>query len=43
MATETSWVTSFTEVTTFTDFLEVFLNKFFMFTRDIAQVWPNVT
>jgi hypothetical protein len=27
----------FTEVTTFTDFLEVFLNKFFRFTRDIAQ------
>jgi hypothetical protein len=24
-------------VTTFTDFLEAFLNKFFSFTRDIAQ------
>ncbi len=28
---------------TFTDFLEVFLNKSFKFTRDIAQAWPNVT
>jgi hypothetical protein len=30
-------------VTTFNDFLEVFLNKFFRFTRNIAQAWPNVT
>ncbi len=36
-------VTTFTEVTAFTDFLEVLLNKFFRFTRDIAQAWPNVT
>ncbi len=40
---KTSWVAIFTEVTTFTDFLEVFLNKFFRFTRDITQAWPNVT
>ncbi len=31
------WVTTFAEVTNFTDFLEAFLNKFFRFTRDIAQ------
>jgi hypothetical protein len=30
-------VPTFTEVTNFTDFLEAFLNKFFRFTRDIAQ------
>jgi hypothetical protein len=30
-------------VTTFTDFLEVLLNKFFRFTRDIACASPNVT
>ncbi len=49
MIMKISWVTAFTEVTTFaevtnfTDFLEAFLNKFFRFTRDIAQAWPNVT
>ncbi len=43
MAIETSWATTFTEVTNFTDFLEVFLNKFFRFTRDIAKAWPKVT
>jgi hypothetical protein len=30
-------VTTFAEVTNFTDFLEAYLNKFFRFTRDIAQ------
>ncbi len=29
-------------VTTFTDFLEVFLNKFFTFTRDIARASPII-
>jgi hypothetical protein len=28
-------------VTNFTDFLEAYLNKFFRFTRDIAQAWPK--
>jgi ATP-dependent Clp protease adapter protein ClpS len=37
MTIKTSRVTTFNEVTNFTDFLEVFLNKFFRFTRDIAQ------
>ncbi len=37
------WVTTFAEVTNFTDFLEAFLNKFFRFIRDIVQAWPNVT
>ena len=36
-------MTTFTEVTDFIDFLEIFLNKFFRFTRDIALAWPNVT
>ncbi len=46
MIIKISWVTAFTEVTTFaevTDFLGAFLNKIFRFTRDIAQAWPNVT
>ena len=43
MTMKTSWVTTFTEVTNFTDFTEAILNKFFRFTRDIAQAWPNVT
>ncbi len=36
-------VTTFTEVTNFSDFLEAFLNKYFRFTHHIAQAQPNVT
>ncbi len=36
---KTSWVTTFTKVTNFTDFLEASMNNFFRFTRDIAQAW----
>ncbi len=36
-------MTTFTEVTNFTDFLEAFLNKYFRFTRHVAQASPNVT
>ncbi len=43
MTIKTSWVTTFTKVINFIDFLEAFLNKIFRFTRDIAQAWPNVT
>ncbi len=34
-------MTTFTEVTNFTDFIEAILNKFFRFTRDIAQARLN--